>query len=207
MENQDTNSSVASTSLWLLAILLVGILCFFIGKNTATAPIQESDAPQPNVLSGNTANPTVTPTPSTDLVATCAKTGASEKKEYLKSYILKEGDTINSIAKSELGDTTRNTEILTLNDNISKMTVGSILYLPPDFIKSSSGHIAQISGKIVQKDEGSWQISYGGGEKGPGLWMPGFWFKDLPGKDNYKIGDCVTILFDNGVKVYTVTKN
>jgi hypothetical protein len=81
------------------------------------------------------------------------------------------------------------------------------LYLPPDFIKNSSGHIAQISGKIVQKDEGSWQLSYGGGEKGPGLWMPRFWFKDLPDKDSYKLGDCVTILFDNGVKVYKVTKN
>lgn len=206
MDGQETNSSVASTSLWLLAILLTGIVCFFLGRNTVAQKPQEIDQPQKNVLSDNTL-PTAIPTPQIDLTTACEKTGASEKKEYLKSYILKEGDTINSIAKNELGDTTRNTEILTLNDNISKMTVGSILYLPPDNIKSSSGHIAQVSGRIIKMDEGSWQLSYGGVEKGPGLWMPGFWFKDLAHKNNYHIGDCVTVLFDNGVKVYSVTKN
>ncbi len=206
MDGQETNSNVASTSLWLLALLITGVVCFFIGRNTVSQKASEIDQPQKNVLSDNTL-PTAIPTTQVDLTSACEKTGASEKKEYLKSYILKEGDTINSIAKNELGDTTRNTEILTLNDNISKMTVDSILYLPPDSIKSSSGHIAQVSGRIVKMDEGSWQLSYGGGEKGPGLWMPGFWFKDLPDKNNYHIGDCVTVLFDNGVKVYSVTKN
>lgn len=207
MDGQETNSNVATTSLWLLAILLTGVICFFIGKNSNSSAAP-TDEPQKNVLSENNSLPTQVPTePPPDLASTCEITGASEKKDYLKSYILKEGDTVNSIAKNELGDTTRNTEILTLNDNISKMTVGSILYLPPDNIKSSSGHIAQVSGRITKLDEGSWQLSYGGGEKGPGLWMPGFWFKDLPDKNNYKVGDCVTVLFDNGVKVYKVTKN
>ena len=205
MDGQETNSNVASTSLWLLAILITGVVCFFIGKNS-NPPTPTADEPQKNVLADNSL-PTQIPSAPPDLTKACEKTGASEKKDYLKSYILKEGDTINSIAKNELGDTTRNTEILTLNDNISKMTVGSILYLPPDDIKSSSDHIAQVSGRITKLDEGSWQLSYGGGEKGPGLWMPGFWFKDLPDKDSYKIGDCVTVLFDNGVKVYKVTKN
>lgn len=184
---------------------MTGIICFFVGKNfNPPAPI--ADNPQKNVLTDNTL-PTQIPTPPVDLTTACSKTGVAEKKEYLKSYILKKGDTINSIAKKVLGDVTRNTEILTLNDDLSKLTVGSILYLPPDGISSSSGHITQVSGRIIKKDEASWQISYGGGEKGPGLWMPGFWFKDLPTVNDFKLGDCVTILFDNGVRVYSVTKN
>ena len=62
-------------------------------------------------------------------------------------------------------------------------------------------------GLIVKKDLTSWQLSYGGGEKGMGIVFPGFWFKDISTRDTYKIGDCVTILFDNGVKVYSIKKS
>ena len=108
MDGQETNSSIASTSLWLLAILITGVICFFVGRNS-NPPAAITDEPQKNVLADNSL-PTQIPTePPPDLTKACEKTGASEKKDYLKSYILKEGDTVNSIAKNELGDTTHNT--------------------------------------------------------------------------------------------------
>lgn len=204
----DPDSHIVSNSLWILAVIIVATGAFFIGRNSVPAPATPKPPDTTTVLSAQTTiTDTPTPTIPADLNAACEKTGASEKKDYLKSYTLKEGDTVNSIAEKELGDVSRNTEILTLNDNISKMTIGSILYLPPDNIKSSSGHISEVSGRIVKKDESSWQLSYGGGEKGLGLWMPGYWFKDLPNLADFNVGDCVTVLFDNGVKVYSVTKN
>lgn len=209
----ESGSKLLITFFWVMSVVFVAVVSFIFGRNSISVALKAEPTPTP-IESGQTIaqQPTVsqetpTPTPTVDLETACAKTGTSEKKDFLKSYILKEGDTINSIAEKELGDTTRNTEILTLNDNLQQLTIGSILYLPPDFIKHSSGHIVEVSGKISKKDNGSWQLSYGGGEKGPGLWMPGFWFKDIPNADSFKIGDCVTILLDNGVKVYSVKKS
>jgi hypothetical protein len=205
----EQNSKLLVNSLWIGTIIVIGILSFIFGRNSnASSSEQTNELAQSSQLlpPPTTEIAKTNPTPTIDLESTCQVTGPSEKKDYLKPYILKSGDTINSIAEKELGDVTRNTEILTLNDNIQQLTVGSILYLPPDNITHSSGHIAQVSGKIIKKDDTSWQLSYGGGEKGPGIWMPGFWFRDIPNLDSYHIGDCVTILFDNSVKVYSVKK-
>jgi hypothetical protein len=120
---------------------------------------------------------------------------------------MKEGDSITSIADKVLGDEKRTSEIITLNEGGPALAVGSVLYLPPPEIKQSSGHISEISGKIIRKDNTtSWQLAYGTGVDGPGIALPGFWFKNIA-TSQYKIGDCVTILFDNGVKVYSIKKS
>ncbi len=211
MEGSTSQSKVLWVFLWVISLLLVGGVSYGIGSARPQAQVTPTTnqggitplptSPQVAVVVTNEPSPTVS------LTGFCDKSGPSQKKEYLKTYILKEGDSFQKIAENELHDGTRVSEITALNDDQPKLTVGSTIYLPPDSIKQSGGHIFETSGKIVKKDETSWQLSYGGGEKGMGIVFPGFWFKDLSDAVNYKLGDCVTILFDNGVKVYSIKKN
>ena len=203
----DSDSNLATNSLWILALIIVGAVAFFIGRNSLPTPAKPSAPETTAPLTVPKAIPN-TPTPTIDTSTTCEKTGPAQPKDYLTPYILKVGDNFQSIAQEQLNDPTRVSELTTLNQDQKQLTVGSTIYLPPDFIKSSSGHISQVSGKIVLNDNNTnWQLTYGGDPKGPGIIFPGFWFKDLPNSKDFSVGDCVTILFDNGVKVYTVTKN
>lgn len=202
-----------TTFLWMAAIVIVALISFLAGKNLSQPyNTQEVAVAQPtpttSVLSAQDNSPqdvsTPTPVPETGF---CQKTGPSQKKDYLKSYTIKEGDNINSIAQDQLGDVSRNTEITKLNQDQGQLMVGSVLYLPPDSIKSSSGNIAELSGKLVRKDNSYWQITYGTGPQDLGVLMPSYYFKDVPNAQDFKVGDCVTILLDNGVKAYSVRKS
>ena len=195
---------------WIISLIIVALISYNFGKNSNKLT-QKVVIPSISVESTPT-TPLPTATTSTapspvDLESLCTTTGPSQKKDYLVTYYMREGDNISSIAEKELGDVTRTTEIIALNEGGPALTVGSALYLPPANIKQSSGHISEVAGKIVKRDTVSWQLSYGGGATGPGIVIPGFWFKDIPYATTYKIGDCVTILFDNGVKVYSVKKS
>ncbi len=218
---QGEESSSASTLiafLWIGSLVIVAVISYLFGKaavqqkqaaqevtSVSTAPTQPvAQGPAGQSPLGGASTP---PSPTIDLEKSCDVSGPAQKKEYLTPYILKEGDNFQKIAENELHDATRVSELTALNDDQRQLTVGSTIYLPPDSIKQSSGHIAQVSGKIVKKDNAQWQLTYGGGEKGPGIWMPGFWFKNIANASDFQIGDCVTVLFDNGVKVYTVTKS
>lgn len=197
---------------WLVSLAIVALISYGAGKGNQATEIKPSPVPTTALQSIPTApplspTPTILLTPTIDPEAICDKTGPSQKKDYLVTYYMKEGDNISSIAEKELGDGTRTTEIIALNEGGPALAVGSVLYLPPSNIKQSSGHISEVSGKIVKKDNAtSWQIAYGGKVDGPGIVIPGFWFKNVTGTETYKLGDCVTILFDNGVKVYSIKK-
>lgn len=211
MEHEQTNTKIVVGILWLASLVIVGFVSYLVGMNGSSKNVTVQTVVTPTVQPTieaiiSTAEPTVAAT-DVDLDGTCDITGPSQKKDYLVTYILKEGDSLPIIAERELGDKTRTSEIIQLNDNAPPMTVGGTIYLPPKDIKESSGHIFQTSGKIVKKDTVSWQLSYGGGVKGTGIVFPGYWFKNIPNQDTYKLGDCVTVLFDNGVKVYSVKKN
>jgi len=197
---------------WLATLAIVAAISYGIGKGGSNLSLKSSPVPTTSLQEIPTAPPpsptqVAAPEPTIDLEAICDKTGPSQKKDYLVTYYMKEGDNISLIAERELGDSKRTSEIITLNEGGPALAVGSALYLPPNNIKQSSGHIAEVSGKIVKKDNASWQLTYGGGTSGPGIVFPGFWFKNITEADNYKIGDCVTILFDNGVKVYSIRKS
>ncbi len=212
MEGSGSNSKILWIFLWVISLLLVGGIGYAIGSSRPTIQVAQKTnentiTPLPTSPQATIATTTNIPSPTVTLTGFCDKSGPSQKKDYLKSYILKEGDSFQKIAENELHDSSRVSEITALNDDQPKLTVGSTIYLPPDNIKQSGGHIFETSGKIVKKDEASWQLSYGGGEKGMGIVFPGFWFKDLPDTSSYKLGDCVTILFDNGVKVYSIKKS
>lgn len=210
MEEKDSGINIVPSLIWIIVLLCVSVVSFIIGRSSVMPTTQTTQTAQVQPTTEQITNPPsspISPTVAADLEGTCDITGPSQKKEYLKTYILKEGDSLALIAERELGDKTRTSEIIQLNDNSPPMTVGGTLYLPPDDIPQSSGKIFQTSGKIIKKDTVSWQLSYGGGAKGTGIVFPGYWFKDLPQMDEFQLGDCVTILFDNGVKVYSVKKS
>jgi len=212
------NPKIIFVFLWVASICIVAFVSFAFGKNkntniTANAELTPAISPtsapiaQQNSNTNEQATVLPVPTETVDLESFCDKTGPSQKKDYLVAYTIQDGDTISSIAEKQLGSTTRDAEIIQLNDNLSKVTVGSVLYLPPPSIKESSGKLFEVSGKIVKRDNANWQLSYGGGSTGPGIVIPAFWFKDVPNLDSYKLGDCVTVFLDNGVKVYTIKKS
>lgn len=210
MQGEESSSATTLIAfLWIGSLVIVAVISYLFGKaavpqNQAAREVTSiSTAPTQPVAQG----PSTPPSPTIDLEKSCDVSGPAQKKEYLTPYILKEGDNFQKIAENELHDATRVSELTALNDDQRQLTVGSTIYLPPDSIKQSSGHITQVSGKIVKKDNAQWQLTYGGGEKGPGIWMPGFWFKNIANASDFQIGDCVTVLFDNGVKVYIVTKS
>lgn len=208
-ENSTNTSSTANivALLWLVSLVIVGAVGFFAGKSSITPTSPEVAGITTVPTQGQQLSPPPNAEVNTDLDSFCKKVGPSQKKDYLTPYILKEGDSFNSIAEKELGDPTRVSELTKLNEDQKNLTVGSTIYLPPSEIKSSSGNLVEVSGKIIKKDNASWQLSYGGGKDGPGIWVPAFYLKDIANLDQFKLGDCVTIFLDNGVKAFTVVKS
>ncbi len=86
------------------------------------------------------------------------------------------------------------------------LTVLSRVWLTPPDVAKSTGKLALVAGRIVRLDNAVWQISYGGGVDGLGLAIPAYYFSSVTNKADFKLGDCVTIFLDDGVKVFTVTK-
>jgi hypothetical protein len=212
MENakEATTSSTANVValLWLVSLVVVGGVSFFLGKSSSV-PLEQQVAGITTIPTqgGPQLSPPPNATIAVDLESICQKVGPSQKKDYLVSYILKEGDSFNTIAEKELGDPTRVSELAKLNEDQRNLTVGSTIYLPPPEIKSSSGSLVEVSGKIVKKDNASWQLTYGGGKDGPGIWIPAFYLKDIQNLNEFEVGDCITVFLDNGVKAYSITKS
>jgi len=81
-----------------------------------------------------------------------------QRRKFLPIYIVKEGDNLLSIAREQLGNTSRVKEIVTLNPSIDIdnpfIEVGWEILLPPTNTKNTSGEIAQFNGFIskIEKD-------------------------------------------------------
>ena len=207
------------SSLWVVSLIFVGFIGFAWGQgskttdtkkvlmaNTSQVPVTVAPSPQitPNSFSNNIPGAGVnTPTPTVDTTP-CGKTGFAQKWEYLTAYVIKENDSIQNIAKEQLKDESRVNEILQIN-GVGQLVVGSTLYLPPPTITKSSGNIKQVYGKLVEKNNTSWHISFSSDPKGQGILMPSFLFEGIGNRDTYKIGDCIKVFFDDGFKVYSVS--
>jgi hypothetical protein len=136
--------------------------------------------------------------------AFCKKAGFAQKWEYLTPYIVKQNDTFQDIATSELHDATRVNEITQIN-GVNPVVVGSTLYLPPPSVAKSSGNLREVYGKLSDKNSVSWHINFSVDPKGQGILIPSFWFEGLADTSSYKIGDCVKVFFDDGYKVYSLS--
>jgi LysM repeat protein len=134
---------------------------------------------------------------------TCSKNGPAQKWEYLVPYVVKDGDTLQSIATTQLNDASRVNEILQINGQ-GPYVVGSTLYLPPASITKSSGNLKEVSGMLVEKNSSFWHISYSSDPKGLGVLIPAFWFDGVSDSDSFAVGSCIKVLFDDGNKVYSV---
>jgi hypothetical protein len=133
----------------------------------------------------------------------CAKNGPAQKWEYLTPYVVKDGDTIQSIATTQMNDANRVNEILQINGQ-GPYVVGSTIYLPPSSITQSSGNIKEVYGMLIAKDSSYWHLSYSSDPKGLGILLPSFWFNSISNSNSFSSGDCLKILFDDGNKVYSV---
>lgn len=206
------NSASPRTALiglgWIVSLVFVGLFFYQTGKNESVSlppDAQLLPSPAESVLAA-VQNADVSSNSHVDLEAICPKSGVLPKDEYLPKYIIQEGDSMKSIAQKELGDETRVSEIVTLNEGAQGIMAGSTIYLPPPEITKSSGKLAQVAGRIVRLDNAVWQLSYGGGVDGLGLAIPAYYFSAVGNKADFRLGDCVTVFLDDGVKVITVTK-
>ena len=215
-KNDDFGMKMFFSSLWVVSLFVVGFIGFAWGQGSKTPDTNK-------VLSANTSQVTLAPSPQVTSVAVsntvpgvgentpiptmdttpCTKTGFAQKWDFLTPYVIKQNDSIQSIAKEQLNDETRVNEILQIN-GVGPLVVGSTLYLPPSTITKSSGNLKQVYGKLVEKNSTSWHISFSSDPKGQGILIPSFLFDGIANKDTYKIGDCLKIFLDDGFKVYSV---
>lgn len=209
MENTPSSDSGSSTKMlvgifWLVSLFAVGVGGYILGQNAK----QPETSNGKEVLSQmnsvqDTPTPMATATPAIDSTSTCSKAGLAQKWEYLTPYVLKEGDNLQAIVLSELKDESRVNEVVQLNQG-SQLVAGSTLYLPPKSVTKSTGHLQLVQGKLIEKNPSSWYVSFGGDEKGRGILIPSFWFGEIKDESSYKVGECVSILLDDGFKVFTV---
>ncbi len=214
---QDTNDStnrqvLAAITLTFLLVILGFIGFYYIKKSTSTTNQNVLNASTNQLSPTQTLSPTpqtvantaITTTPAATTFKACSKNGPAQKWEYLVPYIVKDGDDLQSIAKTQLNDESRVNEILQLNGT-GPYVVGSTIYLPPSFIKKSSGNIKEVYGLLIEKDTSYWHLSYSSDPKGMGILIPSYWFNDVSNSASFTSGDCVSVLLDDGNKVFSVT--
>lgn len=142
----------------------------------------------------------------------CLKYDLSPKKDFLKSYTIKSGDTLLSISKNELNDISRVNDIIILNiDRYPSLSLenpfleqGWILYLPPDYITGFKNDLFERSGEVTQvTSTGAIVVRSPRGSAGiypdkKTLYLNGF---------DFKVGDCVTYVSEvRSNKVYIISK-
>lgn len=176
--------------------------------SASTGQITPIDTPNPSSQTAAQTTSATSPTPDQSAPAqntnkTCIKNGPAQKWEYLTPYVVKDGDTLQSIATAQLNDANRVNEIIQLNGQ-GPYVVGSTLYLPPSTITKSSGNIKQVYGMLVSKDSSYWHISYSSDPKGLGIVIPSFWFNSISNASTFNSGDCISVLFDDGNTVFSV---
>jgi len=173
--------------------------------NQLSPPQTITQSPQNIAQAATTAHESGnTNVPSSSTNKTCSKNGPAQKWEYLTPYVVKDGDSLQSIATSQLNDASRVNEIMQINGQ-GPYVVGSTLYLPPSFITKSTGNLKEVYGLLTAKDASYWHINYSSDPNGIGIIIPTFWFGSVAGSDSLTVGDCIKVLFDDGNKVFSAS--
>lgn len=132
--------------------------------------------------------------------------------DFFQEYAVKKGDTLLSISKNELGDSSRVNEIINLNSkkypNISFrdpfIEIGWKLLLPPKEI-TTSGNLFVSYGKLVDKNDNKkiWTLSNKGGNS-YGYYYPSQ-FTII--EEDIKVGDCIDLITERpGQIIYEIHK-
>jgi LysM repeat protein len=92
----------------------------------ASQPQPVTETPKPVAIETPSPTPTPKPTPETVSNPVVAKTEIKNTEKYIKEYVVKQGDTLTSIAKKYKLSTTRLIKINNIKD-VNKLTVGQKL--------------------------------------------------------------------------------
>lgn len=189
----------------ILLMIISGVVGYFIGINQRThanVRQQNNSYSKPSINSQNMSG---------QQASTCAKQGIQSRDDYLPVYIVQSGDSLLSIAKFQLKDGSRVSELITLNsDRYPELSLknpflekGWKLYLPPQSVGVTNGYISMISGNVAvfPENKNLWGVTYIGGQGGT---FP----SEALTKDNLKQGDCVTVLYQGGkdLKLFSVAR-
>lgn len=129
-------------------------------------------------------------------VSQCEKNGYYKKEEFLQKYTVKKGDSLLSIATSQLGDFTRVNELTMLNEDkyLSFAEEGWELFLPPP--QQTSGRIKKFGGKIYKIDDNYVYIQLHPGTELESIGIPKYHFDSIQNWSSFHLNDCVIILQD-----------
>ena len=210
MENEESSSfsgpRIILSLFWLLSLVVAGYVGYVFGQGTKPSDKTADKNVLPAVATATFApSPIPQNTPTIINNNVCRKSGFAPKWEYLTPYVIKEGDSLQNIVSTQLKDSSRISEVIQINGS-TPLVVEATIYLPPKTITKSTGNIKQVYGRLVEKDKSSWHLSFNGDKDGQGIVIPSFWFGEITGRDAYIVGDCLTILLDDGYKVFTVSR-
>lgn len=140
--------------------------------------------------------------------------GILPKDSYLRTYTVKEGDTLLGIASRELGSTARVNEVVELNkDQYSGLSlqnpfieVGWIFDLPPKFVVSQEPlhEIVGYKGMINSEDKDSLFVSFNPANDSVVRVFKKDYTRYLV-KENFSIGECVQVLRDRAHNALALT--
>lgn len=180
-----------------------GVIGYFIGSMHTSKSLEQQKKTSTNTQPVNQAKK--------ESASGCIKQGIQPKDDYLPPYTVKSGDSLLSIAKSQLKDGSRVSELIILNSDrypelsLSKpfLEQGWKIYLPPQNLEATNGYIFMISGnvEIYPSPVGFWGVKYNGGRGG-------LFPVETLSKDNIKAGDCVSVLYQGGgeTKLFSVKR-
>lgn len=144
----------------------------------------------------------------------CKNYGNKPPDELLEKYTVKKYDGILSISKSQLNDTSRESELIMLNkkyfsnldgyDPSAKyptLEPGWVLLLPPKSVKKTSGYISIAEGEVAKSTDSTIYLRTYSGDYISNPSRPGYrvyinsetTFND----GEIKVGDCLKILVDS----------
>ena len=137
-------------------------------------------------------------TPQNSEQASFCKKYELDKEEYLRVYVTKEGDTLESVASSELGNTNKADQIKQLNSNSNlssgQLKVGQSIYLPREGDIDSKGLLLPVVGKILNINGATIGVSTTAGS----LSTRTISFSNPDDLQEISVGDCVVVILDKG---------
>jgi hypothetical protein len=141
----------------------------------------------------------------------CPKQGLASKSDYLPTYTVKKGDTLLLIAKNQLNDVSRVSELIQLNkEEFPTLSIenpfleqGWKLFIPPPYTQKTNGQIFNLNGNLMRKDS-IWGVGWARG--GGGSFKP----EELQNLSDLPDGTCISVIYQGGPiedhKVLSVTK-
>ena len=202
--NPFTTVTPLSKALALILFIALPFLGYYLGmKYQAVLPNNQQLA--------NGAVPT-TPNPQPNIANVCTKKSYGDINEILTKYSVRRGDSLLSIAKKELGDSSRLQELAVMNSDkyptlFSSPGVlaqnpfleqGWVLSLPPKWITSSSGQLQEVNGLIftIRPDGHAFEISSNSGQSGHFATINLDSNTINSNKVSFKEGNCITAIVD-----------